>query len=883
MAPAPRPTLAVVVANGITGDSRVQKTALAAAHAGWEVTLVGRAGGKKPEHSWLGPVRVVRLPVGNRMERLVNARRSRGGPRARLTQWGIRDRAALDQIRDAHRVWVREQTTRIGYLGASPLTAPLRIWVRARRAAHRLRVRAYRWEQRRKAPRTSGDWRRDHPTLLDLDLAFGPFIEELAPDVIHANDITTIHTAARAAARLRARGSRCAWLYDAHEYIAGIAWDRPALRSALPAVEREYIHRADAVVTVSADLARLLHRDHRLPEVPAVVRNTPVRAAVGGFAGRVCVRAACGLAPDVPLMVYAGWIAPDRGLATVVEALTELPGHHLALVAGRRSAGLTALRVRAEELGVRHRVHVLPYVPPHQVPDYLSGADLGLIPFHRLPNTENSLPTKAGEYLHARLPIVTSDTRATAAFVLDRGVGEVFTAEDPASFAAAVRRADAHREALRARISDALLTELSWEHETGTLLTLYTRISGRTPGAPLPRPSWDTEERRAAVPHRPTALSAPGTDAGAGVPAEAPPGAPDAPERDWRPLGPTRVRLGLAPANYAGQLAAFAAAVTRRHTDVSAEVVKHRTAPEKHDYPADVYIDGAALRNLDVQLELVHRTVRRYTHLLADAFRPVFGPLNGVSVEGDLAALAHAGIKVALLAHGSEVRDPARHRARIPHSLFRDAPDGYENSLTAQSVRNRRIAAEAGLPVFVTTPDLLLDLPMAVWAPLVVDTAAWACDRPVMERPRPLVVHAPSARWSKGTDRVLPLLDSLHERRIIDFRLLEGVPRARVAELVRSADLVIDQFAIGTYGTFACEGMAAGRPVIAHMDEETVAVCGVRPPIVDATPDTLGTVLERLLDDRAAAARIGTECAAFARAHHDGTATAAALAPFLAP
>ncbi|NEE09378.1 glycosyl transferase family 1, partial [Streptomyces sp. SID7499] len=84
-------------------------------------------------------------------------------------------------------------------------------------------------------------------------------------------------------------------------------------------------------------------------------------------------------------------------------------------------------------------------------------------------------------------------------------------------------------------------------------------------------------------------------------------------ERGWTPLGKTRVKLGLGPANYAGQLAAFAQAVTRERSDVSAEVVKHRTA-QTHEYPADVYVEGKALKNLDVQLEQVQRMVPRYTH-----------------------------------------------------------------------------------------------------------------------------------------------------------------------------------------------------------------------------------------------------------------------------
>lgn len=95
------------------------------------------------------------------------------------------------------------------------------------------------------------------------------------------------------------------------------------------------------------------------------------------------------------------------------------------------------------------------------------------------------------------------------------------------------------------------------------------------------------------------------------------------------------------------------------------------------------------------------------------------------------------------------------------------------------------------------------------------------------------------------------------------------------------ADIVIDQFAIGTYGTFACEGMAAGKPVVAYLDKESIATCGVTPPIVNATPETLGSVMEGLLADPEGTARLGEESAAFAREYHDGTATARALDGFL--
>jgi glycosyltransferase involved in cell wall biosynthesis len=213
--------------------------------------------------------------------------------------------------------------------------------------------------------------------------------------------------------------------------------------------------------------------------------------------------------------------------------------------------------------------------------------------------------------------------------------------------------------------------------------------------------------------------------------------------------------------------------------------------------------------------------------------------------------------------------------------MFLDVPPGIGEQLTVLAERSRRTVADSGLPVFVTTPDLLDDLPEATWAPLVVNPDLWACDRPVLERKRPLVLHAPSRRWTKGTGRILPVMKRLEERGLIEFRLVEGMPWHQMRELVQDADIILDQLVMGSYCTFACEGMAAGKPVIAFLSESAHAAVGVRPPIVNATPDTLAAAIESLLDDRDWGARLGAESVAYVREHHDGRRTAAAFADFL--
>jgi glycosyltransferase involved in cell wall biosynthesis len=862
---APRPRLAVIVSNAITGDSRVQKTALSAAHAGWDVLLVGRAQSDRVERTWLGPVRVVRVPVRKTMKDREDRRRRRTA-RARLTQIGLPTAESATEMRAAHESRARLRSKLIGRfsgpeapLGALVPRLGLKVWRRLLDQSISVRNRAFEWEERhrRDVDRPVGDWRRDWPALLDLDLAFGPVIERFEPDVIHANDITMINTAATTAGRMRAAGKRVSWLYDAHEYVAGVEWPYPRMMSAYPAVERALIGQADAVVSVSPEIAAIIRDDHHLPETPLVVRNTPVRTAVG--TSSASVRAAAGVGTDVPLLVYSGYIHPERSIGTAVEALPELPGVHLAIVSNQANRELRSILRRADELGVTDRVHVVPYVAQHEVADYLSSADLGVICSQQTINYELSLPTKLAEYLHAGLPVVVSDLKTLSAFVRDHHVGEVF-AGDPASFRLAAEAALADRETLAAAITDDLRDSLSWETQVAGLLELYTSLSGKAPTSPDGEEhSWDVRERpRSLDERRPS-------------------------RRPWRRLAETPIRLGLGPANFAGQLGEIARAITTTRADVSAEVFV-RDAGSPFRYPADVVIPARRLKRLDGQVEQLQRILPRYTHLLADAFRPVFGTLNGEDIAGDLPALAEHGIKVALLAHGTDVRHPLRHLDRVPHSLFRDVPDEetlQERLRTAE--RNRRIADESGLPLFVTTPDLLEDLPQATWTPLIVDVDAWACDRPVMGRPRPLVLHAPSKRWTKGTSRILTQLEDLDARNLIELRLAEGLPWQEMRALVQDADVVIDQFGVGAYGVLACEAMAAGKPVLAYLTESVVQAIGETPPIVNTRPEDVAAAIGQLLDDRAEAAQIGRRSAEYARRFHDGTRSVEALQKFLTP
>ncbi|MFF0444868.1 glycosyl transferase family 1 [Streptomyces sp. NPDC004609] len=806
--------LVILTTDGdIAPGDRTGRTALAAARAGWDVTVLCPGDGSRTERGSLGSVSVVRVPVGTALRDRA-ARTGPGHRLRRLTQLGLPDREAYDRTRAAHQAWVRVTSARAAET-AGPARTTLKAWMRLRRTAHRVRCDVFRWEERRDRKPARGDWATRWPALLDRDVALGPVLEKLRPAVVLVVGAGLLATASISATRLRTLGLSTRWAYEA-------VWaDRdPAAPDAdvLDALVREFAGKADAVTAALPALAEGVVPPDRVLVVPEAPWASA--AATGGHP-QPAVRDLCGLHGAGPLWVWPA----DHPLApspvAVVGALAELNDHHLAVLGDRGAAPVKELLRLADEAGLRDRVH-LPAPPgdgPGQAAAYLASADIAVVgPDPGLPG----LPER--DLLAARYGLA--------------GLRLIRAGDQPRDLAKAVVEG----------IAAGRPSARTWEENVAPLLDRFAELAGHPALEPI------------AV-------------------------APEAPRRPvpiWTPLSPdTPVRLTLGPANYAGQLSSFAHAICRSRPDVSAQVITAAAAAGGFRYPADVRLDSSRLGRLTVQLEQIERVFAHSTHVLADAFHPLLGRFNGNHIEGDLPALLRPGLKVALLAHGSEVRHPGRHRERHPNSHFHDAPEGLAERLTAVAERNRSLVERTGLPAFVTTPDLLDDLPTATWAPLVVNVDAFACDRPVMERARPVVLHAPSTRWTKGTDRVLPVLHELHERRVIEFRLAEGVEWAGMREMVRDCDIVVDQFAIGSYGTFACEGMAAGKPVVAYLTDSVRERYAPELPIVNATPKTLRATLESLLDDRTATAELGIRSAAFAREFHDGTKTASVLAEFL--
>jgi glycosyltransferase involved in cell wall biosynthesis len=218
-----------------------------------------------------------------------------------------------------------------------------------------------------------------------------------------------------------------------------------------------------------------------------------------------------------------------------------------------------------------------------------------------------------------------------------------------------------------------------------------------------------------------------------------------------------------------------------------------------------------------------------------------------------------------------------------------DARPGGDKWPGADRIKAKRVAMFSRYAdrIYALNPDLLNHLPS--WAEFMpyasVDLSEYVVQNVPGRREIPVVVHAPSDREAKGTQRIIDAVNYLHSQGVMfTFNLIENRTRAEVKEALNQADLVIDQVLCGWYGAVAVEAMALGKPVVCYICSQNFVYIPneMRPLAVVSVPSpfVFAEILELWLSPYYLQRHIwkrGQESRAFVEAHHDPLKIAARL------
>jgi UDP-galactopyranose mutase len=255
-----------------------------------------------------------------------------------------------------------------------------------------------------------------------------------------------------------------ATVYDCMDELANFAGASPELVER----ERELLARADVVFTGGPSLYDA--KRHRHPNVHgfasavdadhfraarAPLAEPPDQAALGrpriGFYGVIDERM------DFPLLGAVARARPDWELVVVGPAVPKFD---------------------PESLAREDNIHYLGGKGYDELPAYIAGWDVAMIPFARNAATEFISPTKTPEYLAAGKPVVSTPLRGVVRPWGEEGLVRV--GETPEEFVAAVEAALAEDDAERIRRADRRLGELSWDRTWERMRSLLHEATERT-------------------------------------------------------------------------------------------------------------------------------------------------------------------------------------------------------------------------------------------------------------------------------------------------------------------------------------------------------------------------------------------------------------------
>jgi glycogen synthase len=286
------------------------------------------------------------------------------------------------------------------------------------------------------------------------------------PEIIVANDWNTLPIAARVKALTAARV-----VYDSHEFAPTEFADRYLwrffLRRHVEAIEASFISKADAVTTVSHNIAREIATRYRLTHTPTVVRNTPDFEP--GPARPT---------DNVVTVLFHGLFRPHRGLEPLIDSVAFWrPNRRLVLRGYGATTYVAALKSRATNSTASGNIIFEPPVAPERVVPMAASADIGFFALPASsPQSRFALPNKIFEYIGASLAVVTTPLPDMSALLDEWGCG-AYTGETAAEIARTLNALDQGAiDRLKANAA-AAARRLNWRQESAILLNIVAGLA----------------------------------------------------------------------------------------------------------------------------------------------------------------------------------------------------------------------------------------------------------------------------------------------------------------------------------------------------------------------------------------------------------------------
>ena len=167
---------------------------------------------------------------------------------------------------------------------------------------------------------------------------------------------------------------------------------------------------------------------------------------------------------------FFGVIDERMDLSLIASVAAARPNWHLVMIG-------PVVKIDPAELPRMSNIHYLGMKSYDELPAYLAGWDIAMLPFARNDSTRFISPTKTPEYLAAGLPVVSTSINDVIRPYGEAGV--VHIADTAEEFIAAVEKGLAEDATQRLRLVDSMLSQTSWSRTWGRMAELLEDVVKR--------------------------------------------------------------------------------------------------------------------------------------------------------------------------------------------------------------------------------------------------------------------------------------------------------------------------------------------------------------------------------------------------------------------
>jgi glycosyltransferase involved in cell wall biosynthesis len=243
--------------------------------------------------------------------------------------------------------------------------------------------------------------------------------------------------------------------------------------------ERKWLPLFDKVITVSEGIRkRLIHKG--VQEENALITPNSIRLdlfdsfevdenIIQKYSGKF-------------VLIYVGGFISNRGLEHIIQSLpsivSKIKNVQLVLVGdGEERDNLEQL---VSDLELNDVVIFEGWKKQSEIKSYLKAANIGLVPFRRTPQTDNSSSNKLFQYMYYQLPIVATNCNSIKRIVETEHCGIVYESENVKQFEKSILTLYNNtklRKTFGKNGYSAVLEKYNWKIATKEMLTMYDRNS----------------------------------------------------------------------------------------------------------------------------------------------------------------------------------------------------------------------------------------------------------------------------------------------------------------------------------------------------------------------------------------------------------------------